>query len=50
LKTNKLAAMHAGSPKAIVSANLGCMSHLQSGTALPLEHWIVALERRLAGI
>ena len=49
LKTNKLAALHAGSPQAIVSANLGCMSHLQSGTTLPLEHWIVALERRLAG-
>ena len=48
LKLNKLAALHAGSPQAIVSANLGCMSHLQSGTALPLEHWIVALERRLA--
>ncbi len=49
LKANKLAALHAGSPQAIVSANLGCMSHLQSGTALPLEHWVVALERRLAG-
>jgi len=49
LKVNKLAALHAGSPQAIVSANLVCMSHLQSGTALPLEHWIVALERRLAG-
>jgi len=48
LKANKLAALHAGSPQAIVSANLGCLSHLQSGTALPLEHWIVALERRLA--
>ncbi len=48
LKVNKLAALHAGSPQAIVSANLGCMSHLQNGTALPLEHWIVALERRLA--
>ncbi len=49
LKANKLAALHAGSPQAIVSANLGCMSHLQSGTALPMEHWILALERRLAG-
>ena len=49
LKANKLAALHAGSPHAIVSANVGCLSHLQSGTALPLEHWIVALERRLAG-
>jgi len=49
LKTNKLAALHAGSPQAIVTANIGCLSHLQSGTALPMEHWIVALERRLAG-
>ena len=48
LKANKLAALHAGSPQAIVSANIGCLSHLQSGTALPLEHWVVALERRLA--
>ena len=50
LKANKLAALHAGSPQAIVSANIGCLSHLQSGTALPMEHWIVALERRLAGV
>ncbi len=48
LKANKLAALHAGSPQAIVSGNMACLSHLQSGTALPLEHWIVALERRLA--
>jgi glycolate oxidase iron-sulfur subunit len=48
LKANKLAALHAGSPQAIVSANIGCLSHLQSGSALPMEHWIVALERRLA--
>ena len=49
LKANKLAHLHAGSPQAIVGANIGCLSHLQSGTALPMEHWIVALERRLAG-
>jgi glycolate oxidase iron-sulfur subunit len=49
LKANKLAALHAGSPQRIVTANIGCLSHLQNGTALPLEHWIVALERRLAG-
>ena len=48
LKANKLAALHAGSPQAIVTANIGCLSHLQGGTALPMQHWIVALERRLA--
>ena len=47
LKADKLAALHAGSPQAIVSANIACLSHLQSGSALPMEHWIVALERRL---
>ena len=47
LKANKLAALHAGSPQAIVTANIGCLSHLQGGTALPMQHWIVALERRL---
>ncbi len=50
LRANKLAALHAGSPQAIVTANIGCLSHLQGGTALPVEHWIVTLERRLAGI
>jgi len=49
LKVNKLAALHAGSPQVIVSANIGCLNHLQSGTALPMEHWIMALERRLVG-
>jgi glycolate oxidase iron-sulfur subunit len=49
LKANKLAALHAGSPQSIVTANIGCLSHLQTGTALPVEHWIVALERRMAG-
>ena len=48
LKANKLAALHAGSPQAIVSANIGCLNHLQSGSSLPMEHWVVALERRLA--
>jgi glycolate oxidase iron-sulfur subunit len=49
LKANKLAALHAGSPQAIVTANIGCLSHLQSGTTLPVQHWIVVLEQRLAG-
>ena len=50
LKANKLAALHAGSPQAVVSANIGCLNHLQSGSSLPMEHWVVALERRLAAI
>jgi glycolate oxidase iron-sulfur subunit len=47
LKRNKLAALQVGGPARILTANIGCQSHLAGGTALPVEHWIVALERRL---
>ena len=47
LKTNKLAALASGEPEQIATANIGCLAHLQSGTALPVKHWIVALEERL---
>ena len=48
LKAQKLAALHAGSPEEIVSANIGCLTHLQGGTELPVRHWIVALDERLS--
>ena len=47
LRTNKLAALASGEPEQIATANIGCLAHLQSGTALPVKHWIVALEERL---
>jgi glycolate oxidase iron-sulfur subunit len=47
LKANKLAALASGGPELIATANIGCLAHLQSGTALPVKHWIVALEERL---
>jgi glycolate oxidase iron-sulfur subunit len=47
LKRNKLAALASGGPELIVTANIGCLAHLQSGTELPVKHWIVALEERL---
>jgi glycolate oxidase iron-sulfur subunit len=31
----------------IVSANVGCIAHLQSGTATPVMHWIELLDRML---
>jgi glycolate oxidase iron-sulfur subunit len=49
LKANKLAALHAGDPAVIASANVGCITHLQSGTDLPVRHWIELLDDRLAG-
>ncbi|MDP2822017.1 MAG: glycolate oxidase subunit GlcF [Sulfuritalea sp.] len=48
LQDNKLAALTAGGPTAIASANVGCMGHLQGGTDLPVRHWIELLDARLA--
>jgi glycolate oxidase iron-sulfur subunit len=47
LRANKLAALAAGDPETILTANIGCQSHLAAGTGLPVSHWITALEARL---
>jgi glycolate oxidase iron-sulfur subunit len=49
LKANKLAALEAGSPDVIASANIGCIVHLASGTSLPVRHWIELLDARMLG-
>lgn len=48
LKTQKLAALEAGTPEVIATANIGCLMHLASGTDLPVRHWIELLAERLA--
>ena len=47
LLQNKVTALTSGAPAAIVTANIGCQSHLQTATALPVMHWIEALDERL---
>jgi len=32
----------------IVSANIGCITHLQSGTQTPVRHWVEALDEALS--
>lgn len=49
LLENKIAALTGGAPSAILTANIGCQTHLQGATALPVRHWIEALDERLAG-
>ena len=44
LRTRKLAALEAGVPGTIATANIGCLAHLQSGTATPVRHWIELLD------
>ncbi len=34
-------------PAAILSANIGCITHLQAGTEVPVRHWIELLDQAL---
>jgi glycolate dehydrogenase iron-sulfur subunit len=48
LRDRKLAHLDELAPATIVSANIGCIQHLQSGTATPVRHWIEVLDEALA--
>ncbi len=48
LLRNKVRALESGDPLRIATANIGCLAHIQSGTARPVTHWIELLEERLA--
>jgi glycolate oxidase iron-sulfur subunit len=47
LRDRKLANLMASQPLMILSANIGCISHLQTGTAVPVWHWIEWLDRAI---
>jgi glycolate oxidase iron-sulfur subunit len=47
LRDNKIAALTGGMPSTILTANIGCQAHLQGATALPVRHWIEALDDSL---
>ncbi|MCE3263253.1 MAG: glcF [Pseudoduganella sp.] len=49
LRDNKLASLAETGAARIVSANIGCIGHLQSGTQAPVEHWIELVDRALHG-
>lgn len=48
LKVRKLEHLQAGDPELIVTANIGCLAHLQSGSRVPVKHWIEILDLALA--
>ena len=48
LKERKLANLEAGKPAMICSSNIGCLTHLQSGTQTPVKHWIEVIDEVLA--
>lgn len=47
LRDRKLSHLNALEPQGIVSANIGCITHLQSGTGLQVQHWIELLDAAL---
>jgi glycolate oxidase iron-sulfur subunit len=48
LRDRKLGHLDALQPRAILSANVGCITHLQSGTEVPVKHWVEMLDAALA--
>jgi len=47
LRDRKLEQLTALQAQTIVSANMGCIQHLQSGTSTPVRHWIEVLDAAL---
>ena len=47
LRENKLAALSAAAPRLIATANIGCLTHLQAGSVLPVRHWIELIDEAL---
>lgn len=50
LRERKLAAITPTGATTILSANVGCIGHLQGGTPIPVVHWIEAVDARLQGV
>ena len=48
LRERKLGNLAALAPVVITSANIGCITHLQSGTDTPVRHWVQVLDAALA--
>ncbi|WP_223545237.1 glycolate oxidase subunit GlcF [Pseudomonas sp. A-B-19] len=48
LRDNKLNALESGNPEVIVTANIGCQTHLDGAGRTPVRHWIELVEEALA--
>lgn len=47
LKKRKLNSLMAGKPQAIASANIGCLTHLESDATVDVRHWVEWLAQAL---
>ena len=47
LRDRKLGNLQPQAHEVIISANIGCITHLQSGTDVPVRHWVEVLDAAL---
>ncbi len=47
LRERKLKHLAHVAPQRILSANIGCIQHLQAGTTIPVQHWLEFLDEAL---
>ena len=47
LLQDKINALESTQPDVIVTANIGCLTHIQSMTSIPVRHWIEILDAAL---
>jgi len=48
LRKRKLASLTRGEPLMILSANVGCLAHLETGTEIRVRHWIEWIDAAMA--
>ncbi|HEX3895726.1 MAG TPA: glycolate oxidase subunit GlcF [Rudaea sp.] len=49
LRARKLDDLQRNGPDIILSANIGCLSHLETGANVPVRHWIEWVDQRMQG-
>ncbi len=47
LRDRKLGHLNALQPQGVLSANIGCITHLQSGSGQPVRHWVELLDEAI---
>jgi glycolate oxidase iron-sulfur subunit len=47
LRDRKLTQLSEAKPDMVLSSNIGCIGHLQSGTDTPVRHWIEVIDLAL---
>jgi glycolate oxidase iron-sulfur subunit len=49
LRRRKLESLTTGRPDVIATANIGCLTHLQESSSVPVRHWIELVDAAFAG-